>query len=216
VTDGGTAQVYLKYWTELTADPPHSAALQAAITLTPNPLNAIKKSSIAAFFSPRKADNMLDWYGGRIDDTASLAMMTIPFNVAAPILSALGQKREAMRLVILEDVPTPEVNAAEKLNRGKLAFSNGAILGKSFIKYKAGGGKVTPIPNSDLDKWFVDEELARPTNQGHVFFVHSKILLIDPLVGRSAGVLRLGQFLQELADRQRREHAADPRRYPRC
>jgi hypothetical protein len=86
-----------------------------------------------------------------------------------------------MRLVILEDVPTPDVDAAEKRNRGKLAFSNGAILGKSFIKYKAGGAKVTPIANSDLDRWFVEEELARPVNNGHVFFVHSKVLIIDPL-----------------------------------
>ena len=88
-----------------------------------------------------------------------------------------------MRFVILEDVPTPEVNDAEKRNRGKLAFSNGAILGKSFIKFKrgVGGAKVAPIPNSGLDQWFVDEELARPTNKGHVFFVHAKVLLIDPL-----------------------------------
>src|SRR5258705_381357 len=109
--------------------------------------------------------------------------MTIPFNVAGTILSALGEKRDAMRLVILEDVPTADVDAAEKRNRGKLAFSNGAILGKSIIKYKssAGGAKVTPIPHSSLDQWFVDEELARPTNHGHVFFVHSKVLLIDPL-----------------------------------
>jgi hypothetical protein len=126
---------------------------------------------------------MLDWYGQRITDTASFAMMTIPFNVAATILSALGEKRDAVRLVILEDVPTADVDAAEKRNRGKLAFSNGAILGKSIIKYKssAGGAKVTPIPHSSLDQWFVDEELARPTNHGHVFFVHSKVLLIDPL-----------------------------------
>src|SRR6202023_1581234 len=44
-----------------------------------------------------------------------------------------------------------------------------------------GGAKVTPIPNTDLDKWFIEEELARPTNYGHVFFVHSKVLVIDPL-----------------------------------
>jgi hypothetical protein len=122
---------------------------------------------------------MLDWYGQRIGDTASLAMMTIPFNVATTILAALGQRRDAMRFVILEDVPTPEVNNAEKRNRGKLAFSNGAILGKSFIKFKrgVGGAKVAPIPNSRLDQWFVDEELARPTNKGHVFFVHAKVLV---------------------------------------
>jgi len=183
VANAATAKTYFDYWTELKQDPVHSEALKKAIDLTPNPPNAIAKSSVVAFFSPRLADNMLDWYGQRITDTASLAMMTIPFNVANTILAGLGKTGNAMRLVILEDIPTKEVSDAEKRNRGKLAFSNGAILGKSFIKYKRGigGAKVAPIPNTDLDHWFVDEELDRPTNAGHVFFVHAKILLIDPL-----------------------------------
>ena len=181
VANTATAKTYLDYWTELKGDPVHSEALKNAISLTPNPPNVIAKPSVVAFFSPRIADNMLDWYGQRITDTATLAMMTIPFNVANTILTALGKTANAMRLVILEDIPTKEVSDAETRNRGKLAFSNGAILGKSFIKYKQGGAKVTPIPNSDLDQWFIDEELDRPTNAGHVFFVHSKILLIDPL-----------------------------------
>lgn len=183
VTDAGTAKTYFDYWTELSADPAHAEALQNSISLTPNPANVIAASSTEPFYSPRKADNMLDWYGQRITDTSSLAMMTIPFNVADTILKALSVKRDAMRLVILEDPPTAVVSAAEKANRGKLAFSNGAILGKTFVKFKTsfGGAKVTPIPNTDLDKWFIDEELDRPVNNGHVFFVHAKVLLIDPL-----------------------------------
>ncbi len=183
VTDATTAGIYLEYWTELSGDPVHSAAVANAIELTPNPANAIAASSIAAFFSPRKADNMLDWYGQRITDTASFAMMTIPFNVAGTILDALGEKREAMRLVILEDVPTADVDAAEKRNRGKLAFSNGAILGKSFIKFKssAGGAKVDAHPEFVTRSMVRGRGVARPTNHGHVFFVHSKVLLIDPL-----------------------------------
>jgi hypothetical protein len=64
-----------------------------------------------------------------------------------------------------------------------LLFSNGALMNKSFSKIKSsfGGAKVAPIPNSPLDRWFVGEELSRPTNKGHVFFIHSKVLLIDPL-----------------------------------
>jgi phosphatidylserine/phosphatidylglycerophosphate/cardiolipin synthase-like enzyme len=181
--DPATVKTYLAYWMELKGDPVHSVALQNSIKLTPNPPNAIAKSSVVPFFSPRIASNMLDWYGQRIDDTSSLAMMTIPFNVADTILTALGKTSDAMRLVILEDPPSRAVTTAENRNRGKLAFSNGAILGKSFIKYKSGvgGAKVAPIPNSDLDKWFVEEELDRPTNKGHVFFVHAKVLIVDPL-----------------------------------
>lgn len=183
VREAVAAKTYLDYWTRLSDDPVHSVAVDRARELTPNPPNAVKAVPLSQFFSPRKADNMLDWYGQRITDTAHLAMMTIPFNVASQILDALGAKRDAMRLVVLEDLPTPEVLAAEKSNRGKLAFTNGAILGKSFIKIKSGvgGANVVPIANSELDKWFVDEELARPTNSGHVFFIHTKILLVDPL-----------------------------------
>jgi hypothetical protein len=133
VAHAETARTYLDYWTELKDDPVHGDALKNAIGLTPNPANAIAESSIVPFFSPRVGDNMLDWYGQRITDTATLAMMTIPFNVATAILTALGKTRDAMRLVILEDVPTAEVSDAEKRNRGKLALSNGAILGNSFI-----------------------------------------------------------------------------------
>ncbi len=183
VTNAPVAKTYLDYWTELSADPTHSVALQNAIALTPNPANVIHPSTTEPFYSPRKADNMLDWYGERITDTASLAMMTIPFNVADTILAALGKTSAAMRLVILEDPPTAVVKAAEQRNRGKLLFSNGAIMGKQFEKHKSafGGATATRITNSDLDKWFVDEELARPSNKGHVFFVHAKVLLIDPL-----------------------------------
>lgn len=184
VTAGpAAAKTYLDYWTELKDDPVHSQALQNATRLTPNPPNVIGQSAVVPFFSPRIADNMLDWYGERIDDAGTLAMMTIPFNVAATILTALAKTRDALRLVILEDEPTKQVTDAENRNRGKLVFSNGAIMGKTFVKYKRGigGAKVAPIPNSDLDKWFIGEELDRPTNAGHVFFVHAKVLIVDPL-----------------------------------
>jgi phosphatidylserine/phosphatidylglycerophosphate/cardiolipin synthase-like enzyme len=183
VTNSDTAGKYNKYWDDLSIDPPHSAALENAVGLTPNPPNVIPKSSIAEFYSPRIADNMLDWYGQRIDDAVALAAMTIPFNVAPAILRALGQKLNSMRLVILEDPPAPEVKAAELRNWGRLAFSNGAILGQTFIKYQrgVGGAKVAPIPRTKIEEWFIHEELARPLSNGHVFFVHSKLLLIDPL-----------------------------------
>src|SRR6266550_979192 len=65
MADAKIAETYLDYWTELAEDPVHSKALKNAVDLTANPPNAIAESSTAAFFSPRKADNMLDWYGQR-------------------------------------------------------------------------------------------------------------------------------------------------------
>jgi len=183
VTDPAVAQTYLDYWAVVAKDLTHSNQMKETVALTPNPGNVPAPHSVLPFYSPRIADNMLDWYSQRIDDAATLVMMTIPFTVSPTILAGFDQELPSLRLVILEDEPTKEVRDAEKRHHGKLAFSNGAILGKSFIKYKAGAGgaKVGPIPNSPLDKWFIDEELARPVNSGHVFFVHTKFLLVDPL-----------------------------------
>ena len=183
VMDANTAATYLKYWEELSANPTLKPAVANAMELTPNPKNAIAPSSIEEFYSPRIADNMLDWYAERIEDASNLAVMTIPFNVAPAILTGLAKQGPALRLVILEDPPSTDVTDAEIQNKGRLVFSNGAILGKNFIKYKtpAGGAKVVPITHTKLEEWFVDEELARPANNGHVFFVHSKFLIIDAL-----------------------------------
>src|ERR1044071_9414828 len=38
-----------------------------------------------------------------------------------------------------------------------------------------------PIKEFDLDKWFLKEEHFRRSNEGFVFFIHTKFLLIDPL-----------------------------------
>ena len=182
VTDKTVAKTYLDYWEELSSDPTLSNAVAEAVKLTPNPPNAPSSKRPTAFFSPRVAENMLNWYSQRLDDAASLAVITLPFNVAPEILKGLASADQSLRLAILEDPPTPEVIAAEKASKGRLAFSNGAILGKSFGKHKTSfGGATETTIQSPLDKWFLNEELARPINSGHVFFVHSKFLLIDPL-----------------------------------
>jgi hypothetical protein len=217
VADAKLAKTYLDYWTELAKDPVHSKALKNAIDLTPNPPNAIAKSSIAAFFSPRKADNMLDWYGQRIDDTASLAMMTIPFNVAMTILAALGQKRDAMRFVILEDIPAPEVNDAEKRNRGKLAFSNGAILGKVVHQVQERGWRRQSRAHSEFGPRPVvcRRGIGAADQQGSRLLRPCQGAADRPVVRRPASLLGLGEFFEELADRQRREHAAHPWQHAR-
>jgi len=50
--------------------------------------------------------------------------------------------------------------------------------------YRMKNGKAVarmPIKEFELDKWFFKEELYRPANDGFVFFIHTKFLLIDPL-----------------------------------
>ena len=62
-----------------------------------------------------------------------------------------------------------------------MILSYGVPLGEI---YRMKNGKPTarmPIKEFELDKWFFKEEHFRPKNDGFVFFVHTKFLLIDPL-----------------------------------
>jgi phosphatidylserine/phosphatidylglycerophosphate/cardiolipin synthase-like enzyme len=183
VTDDATAGTYLRYWEELSQDPTEKPAIASAMQLTPNPPNEIGPKSIVEFFSPRVGDNMVEWYGQRIVDAVSMAGITLPFNVAPSVLKALSVSHTGLRLAILEDPPSKEVLLAQKSSKGHLVFSNGAIFGKQFRKIKSptGGAVITPIPGSKLDEWFLDEELGRPSNAGHVFFIHTKFAMVDPL-----------------------------------
>lgn len=50
-------------------------------------------------------------------------------------------------------------------------IANGAALGKMTLRAK--------VPGWKLDEWFLDEGHYR--YEGNVFYIHSKILLVDPL-----------------------------------
>ena len=58
-------------------------------------------------------------------------------------------------------------------------ISYGAVLGAEF---SVRNGKIVAnrkVKTFPLDRWFLKEELTR--DQGNIFFVHTKYLLIDPL-----------------------------------
>jgi len=86
-----------------------------------------------------------------------------------------------MRFVLLEK-PVPDAQRkALTADFNRVILSYGTPLGEI---YKMTDGKPTariPIKEFELDKWFFKEEHFRPKNDGFVFFVHTKFLLIDPL-----------------------------------
>ncbi|MET4023150.1 phospholipase D-like domain-containing protein [Bradyrhizobium sp. S3.2.12] len=177
---------FFAYWKVLSKNPTTKPAREAVIGLTPNPPNIVPAEPVTAFFSPRIADNLLDWYGKRIEDARTSSMFTAAFTVDPILLRSLGKQQSSMRFVLLEKPATAAARKAERDSLGRLIMSNGSVLGKvtktSFEKKEGEGGtKLVPIPNFPLENWFVDEELARKDGKGFVFFVHTKFLLVDPL-----------------------------------
>ncbi len=177
IEDATVAQAYYDYFRALSSDPTLAKAQEQAVALSPHPPELVPASSTTVLFSPRGSANMLEWYGNRITDAAEGVMFTGAFGINAQLLPRLTKGRDFLRFVMLEKRPTA---AESKQLRGDrdLVVAYGAELGRSSL-FRDGEFKRLPIENFSLDRWFRREELFR--KQGNIFFVHTKILLIDPL-----------------------------------
>jgi len=181
VQDADTAQQYLDYWEVLKTDPELDDLRKEVLKLTPDPAALIKEKSIVRVFSPRAKANPLEWYGDRMIDGASSVMFTAAFGVAKQLVPAIAKKRNLLRFILMEKPATEALQAQFKPDRFNIIMSYGVPLGQLY-RFKNGKPVARkPIVEFELDKWFLEEEHFRPKNDGFVFFVHTKFLLIDPL-----------------------------------
>jgi phosphatidylserine/phosphatidylglycerophosphate/cardiolipin synthase-like enzyme len=178
VTDDEVAASFLSYWTILEHDPTGAPAKAAVVQLSPFPPALLAKNSRTCVFSPRPSASMLNWYADRMSDATSSIMFTAAFTVAQDFIEPLGRDRDFLRFVLKEKPPTPAERAALAGDRD-LVISYGAVLGAT---YTVKDGKLVArrkAKDFPLDRWFLREELTR--DEGNIFFVHTKYLLVDPL-----------------------------------
>jgi phosphatidylserine/phosphatidylglycerophosphate/cardiolipin synthase-like enzyme len=181
VADAETAENYLAFWELVKTDPEIKDARAQTAVLTPNPIEVIAEKSIARLFSPRAKSEMLGWYGRRMLNAANSLWFTAAFGISKELVDPIAKKRDQMRFVLLEK-PMPDAQKKTlTADFNRVILSYGTPLGQI---YRMKNGKPTariPIKEFELDKWFFKEEHFRPSNDGFVFFVHTKFLLIDPL-----------------------------------
>jgi phosphatidylserine/phosphatidylglycerophosphate/cardiolipin synthase-like enzyme len=79
----------------------------------------------------------------------------------------------------MEKPPTDKVK--KKLTRDRdLQYAYGAVLGEMYTFKNGEPTARKEIEEFELDKWLLKEDHYRAHNQGFVFFVHTKFLLVDP------------------------------------
>jgi len=181
IADADTAKQYLAFWEVVKTDPELKVARAELATLTPNPAEAITEKSVVRLFSPRAKAEMLGWYGRRMLNAANSVWFTAAFGVSKDLIDPIAKKRDQMRFVLMEK-PAPQAQKKTlTADFNRVILSYGVPLGEI---YQIKNDKVTSrrrIKEFELDKWFFKEEHFRPSNDGFVFFVHTKFLLIDPL-----------------------------------
>ncbi|MFG1289858.1 phospholipase D-like domain-containing protein [Xanthobacter versatilis] len=170
VRDAGIAAIYLGYWEKLAADTEWNALRGWTEDETPAPQGPPPKGSVTPLFSPRRNDDLLDWYAARIAEAEQTVMFTAAFGVNATLAKVFAQDATFLRYILLEKPLTGDAKALLSTDRD-LQIANGAALGKLTLRAK--------VPGWKLDKWFLDEGHYR--YEGNVFYIHTKILLVDPL-----------------------------------
>ena len=181
IADAETAQQYLALWELLKTDPDLETARNELAELTPNPAEAINVNSAARVFSPRASSEMLGWYGRRMLNAANSVWFTAAFGIGKDLVEPIAARRNQMRFILMEK-PVPQAQKKTlTADFNRVILSYGVPLGEI---YQIRNGRVTSrkrIEDFELDRWFFQEEHFRPKNDGFVFFVHTKFLLIDPL-----------------------------------
>lgn len=186
VKERDTAGVYRDYWLLLQKDLPRDEMRPEVEKLSffENQVGQVEGETpipvgISAVFSPRKASKMLKWYADRIEAASNGVMWTGAFSVAQALAEAFEGKHPHPRFLLLEKPPSATtVNALKGSKNLQIAYGN--VLGQRYVPNAKGELTMRrEIPEFELEKWFLEEEHYRRT--GHVYFIHTKFLLVDPL-----------------------------------
>jgi phosphatidylserine/phosphatidylglycerophosphate/cardiolipin synthase-like enzyme len=180
VNDPAVAGTYLEYWKLLATDPDREAARAGVQELTPHPPNVVPANSTTVVFSPRDSSKLLTYYGQRIQDAVNCACLTAAFGVNDTLAERLASPDDILRFLLLEKPASDTLEAVLRAEPDVIT-AYGVPLGEMY-EFKDGEATARrEIEDFELDKWFLEEDHFRANNDGFVFFVHTKFLLIDPL-----------------------------------
>ncbi len=159
VRDPAVAGRFLEFWNQLATDPLHKTNPAWGSANSPLDTDALAGEGIHTLFSPRTELAPLDWYAGRFGGPKASAHITEAFGMNTAFENELMKvPGDALHYVMLD-----------KADNNQAKWSADA---KVFVAVGSLGGA------DELSRW-ADERLTGFNS--HVGFLHTKILLVDPL-----------------------------------
>lgn len=158
VRDKNVAKRYLEFWNELRGDPKPPDTKQWNGQETPLP-NA--PSGVDLVFSPRQDLGALNWYATLMDKAENSVFLTGAFGVSKELTAIFAEPKPYLRYLLLDKRQGDVTTIAR-------SPSNRITAGGYF-----GGKEGTPFAN-----WMREALTGLNT---YVQYVHTKIMLIDPL-----------------------------------
>jgi phosphatidylserine/phosphatidylglycerophosphate/cardiolipin synthase-like enzyme len=162
VRDRTVAQKYLDFWNELHTDPPYAVVRPWDAQATPVPVNLWDKPSngVNEVFSPRSGLGALNWYATLMDGAQSSVFLTAAFGVSKELTAIFEHQKDYLRYLLL-DKRTGTVKTIARSPSNMITA--GGYLGER---------------NRPWSNWLIENLTGL---NKHVQYVHTKIMLIDPL-----------------------------------
>jgi phosphatidylserine/phosphatidylglycerophosphate/cardiolipin synthase-like enzyme len=170
VEDEVIAQTFLDYWHRLDQDPKVDAGYRksnvAASPSPPDPWN----SETVSVFSPRGTNlDALDWYARLAEGAQQGLFMTFAFGMHENFKKVYGKDDSVLRMALLEkDWSNPKTIKKDQEDIQEIRNRPNVVV--------AIGNRI--VTNS-FDRWLT--ELSRISPGIHVYWIHTKYMLVDPL-----------------------------------
>jgi phosphatidylserine/phosphatidylglycerophosphate/cardiolipin synthase-like enzyme len=167
VRDGDVAASFLAYWNQLAQDPARDdlRAFDVANTPVPDDLGLPPEGAVVTVFSPRPTRGVPDalgWYAKRMGESKGAVFLTEAFSLAEQLKEVFLEPQPYLRYLLLDKIDSRGRPTIDLINRDPdNQVTPGAFIG-------SGGWR----------QW-VEEKLTGL--DGHVHFIHTKYMLIDPL-----------------------------------
>ena len=189
VEDATVAQAYRDDWDRLAADPPVAAAYRSAneqaSPAPPTPWNV----PTSVVFSPRGAElDALEWYADIAGGAKQGLFMTFAFGMHPKFRDVYARDDDVLRMALMEkEWGNPKTRRAETQAIQQLRKRRNVVV--------AVGNRI--VTNS-FDRWLAELQQIDP--DVHVYWVHTKFMLVDPLGPRPVVVTGSANFSKASTD----------------
>jgi phosphatidylserine/phosphatidylglycerophosphate/cardiolipin synthase-like enzyme len=189
VEDPAVAQSFLDYWERLRQDPEIDAGYRGAnVTATPAP-PVPWKATTTPVFSPRGTNlDALEWYASIADGARAGLFMTFAFGMHEKFKQAYRRNDAVLRMALLEK----EGNNPKTVEQDKRDIQR--IRNRPNVVVAIGNRIVT----NSFDRWLA--EMSRLNPHVHVYWIHTKYMLVDPLSAEPTVVIGSANFSKASTD----------------
>ena len=189
VEDGAVAQAFRDAWDRLADDPPvaegYRSANEQATPAPPHPWNAVTTT----VFSPRGAElDALQWFADIAASAKQGLFMTFAFGMNEKFKDVYRADDDILRMALMEKEwgnPRTKAKETEEIQ---------LIRNRRNVVVAVGNQIVT----NSFDRWLA--EMSRIDPGVHVYWVHTKFMLVDPLGSRPTVVTGSANFSKASTD----------------